>query len=1145
MSGFVHLHVHTEYSLLDGASRIKELVARAKELSMPAIAITDHGAMYGVIEFYKECVKQGIKPLIGMEAYVAPRSMYEKEGGREMSHLILLCKNEIGYHNLMKLSSAAFVDGFYYKPRIDYDMLEKNHEGLICLSACIAGDIPSLLLKGRDMDAYNLAERLKKMFGGDFYIELQNHGLPEQIEVLPKLKTLADKLEIKTVATNDIHYVKSEDAQAQDALLCIQTNRYVDEEDRMRMEVPEFYLKSEDEMRQMLFDYQDAIANTLEVAEKCELKIEFGVRHLPGFTSPTGEDNEAFLRRIALEGLNRKMPQADGAAHERLEYELSVIISMGFVDYYLIVWDFIDFAHRNGIFVGPGRGSGAASLVAYALDITDVDPLKFQLPFERFLNPERISMPDFDVDFCIERRQEVYDYVVNKYGKDNVSQIITFGTMAARGVIRDVGRVLRIPLVEVDKISKLIPNVIGMTLDKALEESPELGELYKNDVNVKKLIDLSKKLEGLPRHSSTHAAGVVISARPITEFVPLQRNDEAITTQFPMGTIEELGLLKMDFLGLRTLTVIRDTLNYIGEQNKPIPELNKLECNDPKVFSMIDAADTDAVFQLESAGMRQFMLQLKPDNIEDIIAGIALFRPGPMDQIPKYISGKNNKKNISYAHEKLRPALETTYGCMVYQEQVMQIVRDLAGYSMGRSDLVRRAMAKKKHEVMAKEREHFINGIVEEGNVVVPGAVRNGVSAPVANKIFDEMMAFSSYAFNKAHAAAYAVLTYRTAYLKLYYRVEFMTAMINSFLGGIDKMAEYISSAKRQGISVLPPDINKSMARFSVENGAIRVGLAAVKNVSRAIMENIIEDREQNGRFTDFIDFVTRAGGINKRMLEALIKVGCFDSFGVNRAQLLSVYENAMTTAASERKRKETGQLSLFDAFGADDEESMVKLTLPNIPEFSPKQLLAFEHEALGIYLSGHPLTEYADVLEHIPNTAAQLARAGEDSSLEDGQKVRLGGLITHVKTKMTKSGSGLLAYCTFEDRTGTIELLAFPSIYAKYRELLDVDSKVEIGGKLSIRDEKVDAILIDEVKQLIAKPAKSKLYLRFESHDEELLARVTTVLKRYPGNVPVILFEADTKRTQMAARELYVNASEAFIDIMENLLGKKNVVLK
>ena len=1137
---FTHLHVHTQYSLLDGSARIPELVSQAKALGMDSLAITDHGAMYGVIDFYKECKKQGIKPILGMETYVAPRSLHDKEGYREYAHLILLAKNQQGYQNLMRLSSIAFVDGFYYRPRIDYSVLEEYKEGLICLSACLAGDIPQLLLMDRYEDAKAMAARLQAMFGEDFYIELQNHGLPEQQKVMPGLVRIAKELGIETAATNDIHYVYKDDAEAQDVLLCIQTNKVVNEVNRMRMSADEFYLKSEDEMRQMLFDYPDALANTQKIADKCDVTITFGEQHLPSFTAPEGMDNNTFLRKLCYEGLQRKMPDAGPDIIARLDHEVDVIIQMGFVDYFLIVWDFVDFAHRNGIFVGPGRGSGAGSLAAYAMDITDTDPIKYDLIFERFLNPERISMPDFDIDFCIERRQEVIDYVVQKYGADHVAQIITFGSMSAKAVIRDVGRALDMPYVEVDRIAKLVPNALGITLDKALEMSAELRGLYDADERVKKLIDLSKRLEGLPRHASTHAAGVVICAHPTVEYVPLQRNEDAITTQFPKDTIEELGLLKMDFLGLRTLTVIRDTLDFIEQGGGERPDLAKLDNDDPAVYEMIACGDTDGVFQLESAGMRQFLTQFKPNCFEDIIAGIALFRPGPMEQIPRYIRGKNDPKSVVYADERLRPILEKTYGCMVYQEQVMQIVRDLAGYSWGRSDLVRRAMAKKKPDVMQKEREYFINGIVENGEVLVPGAVRNGVPRQVANRIFDEMMDFASYAFNKSHAAAYAVVAYRTAWLKLHYPVEFLTALINSFMGSsIEKMAEYIYCSKINGVEVLPPDINKSRAKFTVENGKIRFGLAGIRNVGEAFIDEIVAERERNGPFIDFYDFIRRSDA-KKRMTEGLIKAGCFQSLGYKRAQLMDVYEQMIDNAAGERKQRAMGQISLFD-FAGSMEEVRMEIAIPNVPEYDMTTMLSMEREVLGIYISGHPLLEFNEELCKLGTTVSAILEADGTGEYADEQHLRLGGIVTGLRTKPTRSGNGMMAYVTLEDLTGNLELTLFPSIYQKYASLLLTDSVIIASGKLNIREEQKNTILVDEIRPL-RKGGEKKLYLRFNLQEGGPLEQVSALLRRYPGDVPVILYDGATKIQRIVPRELYVNPSEALLTLLYNTLGKENV---
>lgn len=1141
MSGFTHLHVHTQYSLLDGAARINELVARAKELGMDSLAITDHGAMYGVIDFYKECKKNGIKPILGMEAYVAPRSHLEKSGMRENAHLILLSKNEQGYKNLMKLSTIAFVDGFYYKPRIDYDLLEQYHEGLVCLSACLAGDIPQLLLQRRYEDAKALAGRLKGIFGDDFYIEIQNHGIPEQLEVLPQLVKLAKELDIKYVATNDIHYVKKEDAESQDVLLCIQTNRVVTDGNRMKMSADEFYLKSEDELRAMLPEYPEAFETTKEIADKCSVEIKFGEQHLPGFTAPSGFTNLEYLTKICHEGLNRKMPDATREVKDRLEYEINVIAQMGFVDYFLIVWDFVNFAHENGIFVGPGRGSGAGSLAAYAMGITDTDPIKYDLIFERFLNPERISMPDFDIDFCIERRQEVIDYVTRKYGADHVCQIITFGSMAARLAVRDVGRALDMSYAEVDRIAKLIPNALGMTLTKALELSVELKSLYDSDPMVKKLIDLSLKLEGLPRHASTHAAGVVICAQPTVEYVPLQRNEDAITTQFTKDTVEELGLLKMDFLGLRNLTVIKDTLDFIRRQGKEVPDLERMENDDPAIFKMISEGDTDGVFQLESNGMRQFMMQLQPDCFEDIIAGISLFRPGPMEQIPRYIAARNDRKNIKYTHEKLKPILEKTYGCMVYQEQVMQIVRDLAGYSWGRSDLVRRAMAKKKHEVMAKEREYFINGIIQDGKVVVPGAVRNGVDRDTANRIFDEMMDFASYAFNKSHAAAYAVLAYRTAYLKHYYPVEFMTALINSFMGTSDKVAEYVYSAQRQGICTLPPDVNRSQARFSVEGGAIRFGLAAVRGVGSAVMEDMVACRERDGDFRSFFDFCERTNGLNKRMLESLICAGCFDSMGAKRAQLLAVYEQALDGAAATRRVREAGQLSLFDLGGGQDMKQSAAMRLPDVPELQSALLLAREREATGMYLSGHPLDNYRAALDTLSLSVQDLQEADGITGVGDNASVQVGGMLTACRQKPTKSGNGLMGYAVLEGVTGSCEAVLFPRTLQQYGDLFQDDMPVLVSGRLNIREDRANSLLVERMQPL-GDAIQRTFYLRLPTLTDEEMRRAVTFLKAHPGKSPVVLVDAAKRIRRQAPPNLYLDATDDVLREAEELFGRENV---
>lgn len=1150
MGGFVHLHVHTQYSLLDGAARIPELVRRAKSLGQDALAITDHGVMYGVIDFYRACEKEGIKPILGMEAYVAPRSRFDRDGSqdREYAHLILLAKNETGYKNLMLLSSEAFLHGFYYKPRIDYDLLAEHAEGLVCLSACLAGDIPQLLLKNRYDDAKALAARLQSIFHGDFYIELQNHGIPEQQQVLPGLRRIAKELSIKAVATNDIHYVERGDAEAQDVLLCIQTQRFVDETNRMRMQTDEFFVKSEEEMRLALPDDADAIANTREIADKCNVQIAFGVRRMPSFSAPDGMDNEAYLRKLCNEGLARKYPNADDAIRARLDYELSVVSHMGFVDYFLIVWDFIHFAKSNGIMVGPGRGSGAGSLAVYCLDITDIDPIRYNLLFERFLNPERVSMPDIDVDFCYERRQEVIDYVGRKYGEGHVSQIITFGTMAARAVLRDVGRVLRIPYADVDRLSKLVPAELNMTLERALKLSPELKTLYDTDPTMQKVIDLSLKLEGLPRHSSTHAAGVVISGVPITEVVPLQMNDSVLTTQFPMTTLEELGLLKMDFLGLRTLTVLRDALAFIRETHDGnAPDLDHLPFTDPAVYRMIARAETDGVFQLESSGMRQFLLQLRPDCFEDLIAGISLFRPGPMEQIPRYIRGKHNPSSVKYAHPLLEPILSNTYGCMVYQEQVMEIVRSLAGYSYGRSDLVRRAMSKKKHDVMAKEREFFIHGT--EG---VDGAVKRGVPEAVADRIFDEMMDFASYAFNKSHAACYAVLAYRTAYLKLYYPVEFMTALINSYMGGSDTVAKYVYTARRLGLAVLPPDVNRSRSRFSVEQVgknedgskqlAIRFGLAAVKSVGGGVMDALVRERTERGAFRNFFDFCERTDGLNKRMLEALICAGCFDSMGARRSQLLDVYEQAFDGAMQQKKVKNAGQMSLFD-LGGGTMLDQISIKLPDIPELRSAILLAREREAAGLYLSGHPLDNFSQALDRFPLTVADLEEADGVTGVSDSSGVEVGGMLSSCKQRPAKNGNGMVGYAELEGVTGRVECVLFPRTLQQCGNLFYDDSPVAVRGKLNIREERTNSLLIEDLRPLAA--LQQTVFLRFASLTPDEMRRAAAFLRQYPGATPVVLFDA-AKRIQKGVPEnLYIEATDKFLQAAEAEFGKDNVKLK
>ncbi len=1139
MNPFVHLHVHTQYSLLDGASRIPDLVKRAKELNQPALAITDHGVLYGVIDFYRACKKEGIKPIIGIEAYITKGKYNETDmRSRDYAHLILLAKNNTGYQNLMLLSSEAFTHGFYYKPRIDYDLLEAHSDGLICLSACLAGDIPQAFLQGRDAEAKELALRLKRIFGDDFYIELQNHGIREQQEVLPKLKRLANELQIETVITNDIHYVYQEDAEAQDALLCIQTQRFVDEPDRMRMETEEFYVKSYDEMLRAFPNDAASLDRTLEIADKCNVEIEFGVRRMPAFVAPDGStDNYAFLRNLCVEGMAKKMPNADKEAWDRLEYELGVVSKMGFVDYYLIVWDFIHYAKTNGIMVGPGRGSGAASLMAYCIDITDVDPLKYNLLFERFLNPERVSMPDFDVDFCYERRQEVIDYVGRKYGEGHVAQIITFGTLAAKAVVRDVGRVLRVPYADVDRLAKLIPNVLKMTLKEALNLSTELKNLYDTDPVMRKVLDLSIKLEGLPRHSSTHAAGVVISGVPLNTVVPLQSNDGVLTTQFPMTTLEELGLLKMDFLGLRTLTVIRDALDFIRQQGKPVPDFSKNDFEDAGVWEMIASGDTDGVFQLESPGMQQFLQQLKPDCFEDLIAGISLYRPGPMDQIPRYVKGKHEPDSVTYAHPLLKPILSTTYGCMVYQEQVMEIVRSLAGYSYGRSDLVRRAMAKKKHDVMAQERQYFVYGT--DG---VDGAIKRGVPEAVANQIFDEMMDFASYAFNKAHAACYAVLAYRTAYLKKYYPVELLTAMINGYRGNTDTVAKYVYAARHLGIRILPPDVNKSGALFTVEEGGIRFGISCVRNVSESVMRQMVTDRKQRGNFRSFLDFTERTNGLNKRMLEALIYAGCFDSMHYTRSSLLSVFENALDVAVKSRKTHDSGQMSLFDLDNSADALKDAEIHIPTLPELSAKELLQKEREATGLYLSGHPLDSFADALKKYPYTVEQIAESDGMNGVPDETVVTVGGMLNQCKQRPSKGNASLLGLGVLEGVTGSVELMLFPKTLLSYSGLFHDENIVVIRGRLSIREDRANSILVDSIEDLST--AGKTLYIRIPSLESSEQKRLRELTVHYPGGTPIVLVDPN-RVAKGAPRSWNVDPNESLLWKLKLEYGEQNVVLK
>lgn len=1155
---FVHLHVHTEYSLLDGSARIKKLVKRAKELEMNSLAITDHGVMYGVVDFYKACKEEGIKPVIGCEIYIAPRSLYKKETGidAENYHLVLLAKNNTGYQNLMKIVSCAFVDGFYYKPRADYELLKKHSEGLVALSACLGGEIQSLILKGMYDEAKKKAIMYNDIFGnGNFYLELQDHGIEEQKKVNEEIVRISKETGIELVATNDVHYIKKEDAAAHEILLCIQTAKTIDDPDRMKFPGDEFYLKSPEEMEELFKYVPEAIENTLKIADMCNVEFEFNKTKLPKFETPNGIDSKEYLRKLCFDGLYKRYENPSQDIIERLNYELSVIEQMGYVDYFLIVWDFIRFAKENGIMTGPGRGSAAGSIVAYTLGITKIDPIKYNLLFERFLNPERISMPDIDSDFCYERRQEVIDYVVEKYGKDRVAQIVTFGTMAARAVIRDVGRALNYPYAEVDAIAKMIPMELNMTIDRALELNPELKKEYEKNDRIRHLIDISKSLEGLPRHSSTHAAGVVISSAPLVEYVPLAKNEDTVVTQFPMTTLEELGLLKMDFLGLRTLTVIRDALELINKTKGIRLDLDYINYEDKEVYEMIGQGNTEGIFQLESSGMTSFMKELKPSSLEDIIAGISLYRPGPMDQIPVYIKNKNNPENIEYLDEKLKPILDVTYGCMVYQEQVMQIVRDIGGYSLGRSDLVRRAMSKKKHSVMQQERKNFVYGLKDEnGKTIIPGAVKNGVSEEVANKLFDLMMDFASYAFNKSHAAAYAVVAYQTAYLKKYYPVEFMTALLTSVMGSNEKVAFYIYACKKMGIDVLPPDINESYVNFSVAGDKIRFGLAAIKNVGKGAIYAIISARKEKGPFIGFTDFCERVNmsEVNKRVVESLIKAGAFDSFNLKRAQLLNIYEKVIESILSDRKRNLEGQMSLFSM----DTGSKVKKRddFPEIKEFDKNYLLSMEKEMLGLYISGHPLDDYKDELEMLTDTKISeiVSMVDEEgmaieSKVEDGQRVVLGGIITSVSIKATRKND-IMAFVRIEDMFGSIEILVFPKIYQKCSRILVEDGMVVVKGKVSIKEDEQPKIIADEIEPLKKKSfiGTKRVYIRLDDSTwKAQIENLKPLLLKYKGNCPVYVVLRDSRQKFMASREMWVSIADDFLNDLKKALGQENIKIE
>ena len=1150
MGEFVHLHVHSEFSLLDGANRIKDLPVRAKELGMDAIALTDHGVMYGVIDFYKACKKEGIKPIIGCEVYVAPRTRFDKEPNidNKYYHLILLAKNNEGYKNLSKLVSIGFTDGYYYKPRIDLEVLEKYHEGLICCSACLGGAVPVAIKQDNMEEAERIALWYKNLFVEDYYLEIQSNHLPDQALVNQKLVELSKKLDIPLVATNDAHYLKKEDAYNHEILLCIQTGKRMTDTDRMRFETDDFYIKSPEEMKEFFPYLPEAIENTVKIAEKCNVEFEFGHTILPNYEVPSEfSTHYDYFKKLCDDGMKERYGEnLSEELKQRMEYELSVIKKMGYVDYFLIVWDFIHYAKTQGIPVGPGRGSGAGSIIAYAIGITDIDPIKYNLLFERFLNPERISMPDFDVDFCYERRQEVIDYVGRKYGYDHVSQIITFGTMSARMVIRDVARVLDVPYQDADRLAKMIPNELHITIKKALGQNKELGTLYENDDNIHKLLDIAMALEGLPRQASTHACGIVITKEPVVNYVPLYVRDNLISTQYIMTTLEELGLLKMDFLGLRTLTVIEDAIKLV-KQNRGIDVQFDKEMNDPNVYKLWSEGRSIGIFQFESQGMTNFMKELKPDSLEDIIAGVSLYRPGPMDQIPRYIKGKQNPGHNEYTHPALEPILNVTYGCMVYQEQVMQIVRDLAGYSLGRADLVRRAMGKKKLDVMAKEREYFIHGQIDEnGNIIIPGCVRNGIDELSANKIFDEMAEFAKYAFNKSHAAAYAVVSYRTAFLKAYYPEEFMAATLNSFLGNLDKVPVYIDECKRLNIKILKPDINKSFTKFTVKNGEIRFGLGTVKNVGFQAVENIVKEREKNGEYKSFTDFCERVQGeaVNRKCIESLIKAGCFDEFEQTRSTFMASFESIIDVIDSSSKKAFQGQVTMFD-IAKDEAKEEMKYIFNIQEEYSDRELLAMEKEMLGIYVSGHPLDKIRDNIKEQTNIdtlkmqeiSDQLSKQ-ENTMYKDGQIVKYAGIINSVKKKYTKNNT-IMAFVSIEDLYGQAEIIVFEPCYLKSQTSLIEGNIVQVEGRLSIREDEEPKIIANNISNFIEKKNKV-IEVNITNLDEEHKERLRKLIRLYSNE------KRNTKIAVKIGEEIRPCGMICYTDTvrkqLEDIVGKENI---
>lgn len=1143
---FVHLHTHTAYSLLDGEGTIPKLIERAKELGQTAMAITDHGNMYGVIDFY-ECAKQnGIKPILGCEVYVAARSRFDKvhELDSQSCHLILLAENDVGYHNLMKLVSAGFIEGFYYRPRIDMDILREHNEGIIALSACMSGVLSRQLLSGNYDEAKRRAQEFLDIFGRDrYFIEIQDHGIFEQKKLNRDLISIARELNIDIVATNDIHYTLKRDAEYQDVLMCIQMGKTVDDEDRMKMDCDQLYLKSEEEMTELFSYIPEALENTQKIADRCNVEIEFGKFHLPKFEIPNGLTAYEYLKQLVDRGMRERYPNADESVVSRMQYELDTISQMGYVDYFLIVWDFIHYAKSHGIPVGPGRGSAAGSVVAYCLHITDVDPIKYSLIFERFLNPERVSMPDIDIDFCYVRRGEVIDYVNRKYGSDNVAQIVTFGTMAARLAIRDVGRALNIPYGRVDEVAKQVPNELKMTIKKALTVNYKLKELYDSSAEIKKLIDTAIELEGLPRHTSTHAAGVVITSGGIGNFVPLQKNDDVITTQFTMTTIERLGLLKMDFLGLRTLTVIQDAVMHIKQAHGADVNIENLDMDDAAVYEMISRGETDGVFQLESGGMKQFMKELKPTSIEDIIAGISLYRPGPMDSIPMYVANKNNPSMVKYKHPMLEHILNMTYGCIVYQEQVMQIVRELGGYSLGRADLVRRAMSKKKADVMQKERQNFIYG-TDEGGVHVDGAVARGIDEKTAASIFDEMMDFASYAFNKSHAAAYAVVAYRTAWLKCHYPVEFFAALLTSFIDNASKISKYIEVVKRLGIEMLPPSINKSGKDFSVDNGCLRFGLAAVKNVGGAVVDEIAAERETGGDFIGLTDFCKRmvSRKMNKRVVESLIKCGAFDEFGLKRAQLFRAYERVMDDAQYAAKNTMPGQLDMFSMMSGEAERNADNFE--DCREFPETELLAMEKESIGMYVSGHPLDSKAAAVRAASTASISDIIENEDKRFNIGSQVTVSGIITKVRNQLTKKGD-MMRYVEFEDLTASMEVIIFPGQLRRFADIAVEGSIVTISGNLDISDDAPPKLRLEDMRMLDETARKrARLYLRLDSTDTVVLNEVKRILKAESGDVSVVIKYSDNGQVVAAPKSMMVKRNDERTEILKKLLGDENVRL-